>query len=121
MQAILETTNDSISAGPVLSCAATPVSTKMPVPMIAPTPRLVSDTGPSTRRSRCSPAISSSRSFRGLVAKSGLPLSLAMQGLLEGPDSLLHLGSGGAASCAAQAPRAHLQSPAATKAPQKKG
>ena len=40
------TTNDSISAGPVVSCAATPVRTKMPVPMIAPTPRLVSWTGP---------------------------------------------------------------------------
>ena len=52
MQVTPETMNDSISAGPVRSCAATPVRTKMPVPMIAPTPRLESCTGPSTRRRR---------------------------------------------------------------------
>ena len=45
-------TNDSIRAGPVRSCAAIPVSTKIPVPMIAPTPRLVSWTGPRILRSR---------------------------------------------------------------------
>ncbi len=45
-------TKESISAGPALSWAATPVSTKMPVPMMAPTPRAESCTGPSTRRSR---------------------------------------------------------------------
>jgi hypothetical protein len=42
MQAMPATQNESIKAGPALSCAATPVKTKMPVPMIAPTPRLVS-------------------------------------------------------------------------------
>src|SRR6185295_10135794 len=72
MQASPEATNDSIRAGPVLSWAATPVSTKMPVPMTAPTPRAVSCSGPSTRRRRFSPFISSSRRLRGLVANRGL-------------------------------------------------
>src|SRR5215470_3980400 len=62
-------TNESVSAGPALSCAAIPVSTKMPVPMMQPTPKLVSSIGPSTRRSRFSPDISSSSSDNGLVAK----------------------------------------------------
>ena len=39
-------------AGPALAAAAWPVSTKMPVPMIAPTPSMISCQGPSTR---CSP------------------------------------------------------------------
>src|SRR5262245_35401411 len=39
--------------------------------MIAPTPRLVSWTGPSTRRRRFSPAISSRSSLSGFLAKSG--------------------------------------------------
>ncbi len=41
--------------GPALSCAAWPVSTKMPVPMMAPIPRLVRCSGPRARRRRCSP------------------------------------------------------------------
>jgi len=41
--------------------------------MIAPTPRLVSWTGPSTRRKRCSPAISSSSNLSGFLAKSRFP------------------------------------------------
>src|SRR5574341_255810 len=72
MQAIPDTTKESISAGPVRSWAATPVSTKMPVPMMAPMPRLESCTGPSTRRRRFSPFISSSSSDNGLRAKSWL-------------------------------------------------
>src|SRR5436305_13149329 len=72
-----ETTNDSISAGPVLSWAAMPVSTKMPVPMMAPTPRAESWTGPRTRRSRFSPFISSRRSARGFLAKRGLAMGLS--------------------------------------------
>ena len=67
-------TKESISAGPALSWAAMPVSTKMPVPMMAPMPRLVSCTGPSTRRRRFSPFISSSSSSSGFLAKSGLPM-----------------------------------------------
>src|ERR1043165_4992624 len=51
-------TKESMSAGPVRSCAATPVRMKMPVPMIAPTPRLVSCTGPRMRRRRFSPSSS---------------------------------------------------------------
>src|SRR6266581_239390 len=74
MQAMPDITNDSIRAGPVLSWAATPVRTKMPVPMMAPTPRLVSAAGPSTRRSRCSPAISFMSVSYDLVAKSGLAI-----------------------------------------------
>ncbi len=42
MQARPDATKESMSAGPVLSWAATPVRTKMPVPMTAPTPRAVS-------------------------------------------------------------------------------
>src|SRR2546423_222790 len=61
------TTNDSISAGPALLLAATPVSTKMPVPMVAPTPILVSCSGPSTRRRRPSPAISFRSSSSGFL------------------------------------------------------
>src|SRR5690606_6456944 len=45
-------------AGPASSAAARPVTTKIPAPIIAPTPSDVSETGPSTRFSRCSPAIS---------------------------------------------------------------
>ncbi len=87
MQAMPAVTNDSISAGPVLSCAATPVRTKIPVPMMAPTPRLVSDTGPRTRRSRCSPAISSRSILRGLVAKRGFLVPLAISGSSAAPDA----------------------------------
>ena len=72
MQAIPATTNESISAGPALSCAASPVRTKIPVPMIAPTPRLVRPTGPSTRRRRFSPFISSRSMLRGFLANSWL-------------------------------------------------
>src|SRR4051812_13031536 len=60
----------SINAGPDLSCAAIPVRTKMPVPMMHPTPRLVSATGPSTRRRRCSPFISSRSTSSDLVRNS---------------------------------------------------
>ena len=49
MQAMPAATKESTRAGPVLSWAATPVSTKIPVPMIAPMPMLVSCSGPSTR------------------------------------------------------------------------
>src|SRR6185503_16309518 len=80
MQAMPANTNDSISAGPVLSCAATPVRTKIPVPMIAPTPRLVSATGPRTRRSRCSPAISFIRVSYDLVANSLLAMGSPRKG-----------------------------------------
>ena len=57
-------------AGPALSAAATPVNTKMPVPMMAPTPRAVRPTGPSTRLRRFSPSTSARSFSRGFVAKS---------------------------------------------------
>ena len=46
-----------------------PTSTKIPVPMMAPMPRLDSCTGPSTRCSRCSPCTSSSSAFSGFRSK----------------------------------------------------
>jgi hypothetical protein len=61
---------DTMSAGPASLRAAEPVATKMPAPMIAPTPRLVSWTGPRIRRRRFSPFISSSSRLSGLRAKS---------------------------------------------------
>src|SRR5581483_2814567 len=63
---------DTINAGPATDRAAAPVATKMPAPITAPMPRLVSVMGPSTRRRRCSPAISSSRTFRLFFANSWL-------------------------------------------------
>ncbi len=56
MQAMPATTNESISAGPVLSCAATPVRTKMPVPMMAPTPS-------AGQRHRAEHALEATRAF----------------------------------------------------------
>src|SRR5438045_3525034 len=74
MQVTPAATYETIKAGPAVLLAASPVATKMPAPITAPTPRLVSVTGPSTRRRRCSPAISSSRTCRDFLAKSCLKL-----------------------------------------------
>ena len=41
----------------------------MPAPMMQPTPNAVSETGPSTRCKRCSPAISASNSSKSFFAK----------------------------------------------------
>src|SRR5262245_56689611 len=49
-----------MTAGPALVAAVSPVVTKMPAPIIAPTPREVSAIGPRTRRRRFSPSISGS-------------------------------------------------------------
>src|SRR5579872_5218483 len=76
MQVMPETTKESIRAGPVRSCAATPVSTKMPVPMMAPTPKLESWTGPRMRRSRFSLRSSSSSMACGFVWNSWLGIGL---------------------------------------------
>jgi hypothetical protein len=56
--------NDSISAGPACT-APVPVSTKMPVPMMAPTPRKVRSSAPSAffRPAACAPAIMCSTFF----------------------------------------------------------
>ena len=65
---------------PARPCRALPrpVRTKMPVPIIAPTPRLVSVTGPRTRRSRFSPFISSSSRASGFLSKSGFAIGLPL-------------------------------------------
>ena len=55
MHVIPAATIESIMAGPAFSAAATPVNTKMPVPMMAPTPSAVRPTGPSTRLRRLLP------------------------------------------------------------------
>ena len=57
---------ESTSAGPANCAAAVPVITKMPAPMIAPTPSVVRLNGPSVRRSVsvCASAVSSSIDFR---------------------------------------------------------
>src|SRR5437763_1549151 len=54
------TTYDRTTPGPASLDATSPVITKIPAPMIAPTPSDVSPTGPSTRRSRFSPFASAS-------------------------------------------------------------
>ncbi len=48
-------TIDRTMAGPACIAAACPVSTKMPVPMMAPMPSIVRSTGPRTRLSVASP------------------------------------------------------------------
>src|SRR5579862_1107625 len=45
---------ESTTAGPALSCAATPTETNIPAPTMPPTPRAVSAPGPSTRCDACS-------------------------------------------------------------------
>src|SRR6185369_7131247 len=67
-------TYESISDGPATLWAAAPVATKIPAPMIAPTPSAESCTGPRTRRRRFSPAISSRSSLSGLRAKRGFDM-----------------------------------------------
>src|SRR2546428_3355729 len=47
-------------AGPVYCAAASPVRTKMPVPMMAPMPSVTRLIGPSTRLSECSPVLAAS-------------------------------------------------------------
>ena len=71
MQATPATTNESISAGPVVSWATLPTRTKMPVPMIAPIPKALNATGPSTRLRRWPPSNSCDRLSRDLVANNG--------------------------------------------------
>src|SRR5688572_24983363 len=71
--AIPATTIDSTTAGPACAAAAWPVSTKMPVPMMAPIPRSVRSTGPSTRLSGWARSTGSI----GLVANSDIGLQCA--------------------------------------------
>src|SRR5262245_8643909 len=59
-------------AGPASMAATRPVMTKMPAPMIAPMPRDVSPTGPSTRRSRFSPSASARSVASDFLANSCL-------------------------------------------------
>src|SRR4030088_448119 len=46
--------------GPACSAAASPVNTKMPVPMMAPIPSVTRLIGPRTRLSECSPVAAAS-------------------------------------------------------------
>src|SRR5262249_10897389 len=59
-----------MTAGPALLAAVSPVVTKMPAPMMAPTPSDVRAIGPRARRSRFSPSISLRRFSSDLRAKS---------------------------------------------------
>ena len=54
-------TNDIVSAGPARVADATPVKTKMPVPMMAPMPIAVSAHGPSDRLSPCVSSLPSAK------------------------------------------------------------
>src|SRR5262245_41277989 len=62
-------------AGPALSAAVVPLSTKIPVPMTAPMPSVTRLIGPSTRRSACSPVMDASVLIRSIdfVAKIDMP------------------------------------------------
>src|SRR5882762_10911228 len=66
--------NDSGSAGPALLAAATPVSTKMPVPMTPPMPSSVSCVAVSARRSWLPVDSCSCSSAMDLVARSWLAM-----------------------------------------------
>ena len=57
------TTNESVSDGPARVAEATPVNTKMPVPMIAPIPIAVNAHGPNERLSPPSLSTPSARIF----------------------------------------------------------
>src|SRR6187455_1710252 len=63
--------------GPAFAAAAWPVSTKMPVPMIAPMPSAMRFIGPRTRRSPCVPAADSRRAEMGFVRNSDMAGSLS--------------------------------------------
>src|SRR2546426_3341973 len=71
------------TAGPAYRAAATPVSTKIPAPIIAPTPSAVRCSGPSVRRSDRSDIVSASArsAAMGLVAKRDTPPNFAPQPL----------------------------------------
>src|ERR1035441_9518390 len=62
MEATPASTNERTTAGPAFCAATVPVSTKMPVPMMAPTPRAVRFTGPSARWRLLSVSASACRS-----------------------------------------------------------
>src|SRR5437879_5382457 len=66
--------NESGSAGPALVAAATPVSTKMPVPMMPPMPSSVSCVAVSARRSWLPEDSCSCSSAMDLVARSWLAI-----------------------------------------------
>src|SRR6266571_2869074 len=104
------TVYDSISAGPPTLCAAAPVATKMPAPMMAPMPRLVSWIGPSTRRRRCSPFISSSRISRGFLVNR-LLMSPAVYNEVGQAEACPHRGQLPCAQCGDRRTGFSLSSP----------
>jgi hypothetical protein len=78
MQPKPATTNEITMAGPANWAAATPVSVKMPVPIMAPIPSVTRLIGPSERRSVCSPVAVASAMIMlsGFLAKSWLAIRL---------------------------------------------
>src|SRR5262245_48233837 len=78
--------NDKTTAGPAYFAAATPVSTKMPAPMIAPTPRVVRLKAESARRRPASCSVASACSCAIVfLAKSGfMGLSLSRDPQVDG-------------------------------------
>src|SRR5262245_28464184 len=83
-----------MSAGPAVTTPF-PMRTKMPVPMMAPTPRAVSWIGPSTRLSRFSPLASSRMSDRGFRANRGFGMGIDTTGARPGKASGFLRGCGG--------------------------
>src|SRR5437763_6621389 len=69
-------TNDSTTAGPALAAAARPVSTKMPVPMMAPMPSSTRSVAVNVRLRPCETSASARRSSTDLVENSGFPLAI---------------------------------------------
>src|SRR5262245_44865846 len=69
-------TNDSTTAGPALAAAARPVSTKIPVPMIAPMPSSTRSVAVSVRLRPCTTSASARRSSTDWVANSGFALAI---------------------------------------------
>src|SRR5207244_4920917 len=104
-------TMESGTAGPAYSAAATPVSTKIPAPMIAPTPSAVRWSGPRVRLSERSDSTSASArsTAMDLVANRVMPPICAFPG--HGRTALGRVGStGGQAGSGSGAARAATQS-----------
>jgi hypothetical protein len=84
-------------AGPALAAAACPVRTKMPVPMMAPTPSMINCAGPRTRLRTASPSPVCSRVMASidLVAKMDMSATLShrwrevLKGLSNGWKNVL--------------------------------
>src|SRR5437660_4625691 len=87
-------TIESTIAGPACCAAASPVSTKMPVPMMAPMPSVTRLRGPSTRLSECSPVAAASAFSCSIdfVAKMDIILRIGDRSPQKHADSCPRLG-----------------------------